>query len=156
MLEKLRDLIGAKVAVFFLHDLPVNPTRVQLHAYMDVGSEPNWQRYISAGDMSPDPTTPYIMRMVGQTFTRTRDQMCSDKQWYGSSYVNEVRRRLGADDSLVSQVVLPQRAGFTNLGFGREFGDRPFGRREREAIHLFHTELVELWRTPRVGNGREV
>ena len=158
MLHRLNRLIDACAGVCYLHALPVRPGQLQFHSYVDTGAGPEWDRYIRDANCVPDPVTPAMLKRIGRTCVQSREQLCADRAWYESAYFREVRWPLRMDESLTSLVVLPPSLGpgFSCLGFGRRLGKPQFGRRERTALHLFHTELAELWRTPaldRSGNG---
>jgi DNA-binding CsgD family transcriptional regulator len=152
MLRTLNELIGACAGVCYLHALPIRPGELQFREYLDTGTGPEWERYIRTANCVPDPVTPAMLKRVGRTCVQSREQLCADRDWYESPYFREVRAPLRMDESLTSLVVLPRHiGGFSCLGFGRTLGMPPFGRRERTALHLFHTELAELWRTPARG-----
>ncbi len=153
MLTALRELIGAGTSIHYLHDLPANPGNLRFRAYIDVGADPLWHEYVARGDVTPDPMTPEMGRLLGRTVVRSEDQLCSTGEWYSSGFFNEVCQPLRIDHEMVSVAVLPDGKSFSGIAFGRYLGDAPFARREREAVHLFHTELVELWRNPAKPNG---
>jgi DNA-binding CsgD family transcriptional regulator len=90
---------------------------------------------------------------VGRTVVRSDDHLCATEEWRCSQFYNEVLRPIRGDHELTSIAVLPDGKSFSCIGFGRRLGHPPFGRRERQAVHLFHTELIELWRTPIRENG---
>ncbi|HWE02676.1 MAG TPA: LuxR C-terminal-related transcriptional regulator [Tepidisphaeraceae bacterium] len=68
-----------------------------------------------------------------------------DREWYGSAYYNDFRRKIHSDDLLISVLPMPE-IGIAH-GFG---GDRPrprdpMGRREIVCAALIHQELQHRW-----------
>jgi DNA-binding CsgD family transcriptional regulator len=71
----------------------------------------------------------------------SRDQAVDDLTWFGSTFFNETLRACELKDMLVSFFDMPGRERQSLISVLRPLGARPFGRRERLIIRLFHTEL---------------
>ena len=100
--------------------------------------------------MQGDPTIdPYLMAMVnvpGRHITRGRNQLVADNEWYRSAYVQDYRRAANVDDNLGSYTRLDATGRACGTTLMKTWGARPFGRRERLLLHLFHTELGWMYR----------
>ena len=71
----------------------------------------------------------------GRHFTRTRQQVVDDRQWYDHPAVQRYRIRRGIDHFLYS--VFPVDARLCSaLGFFRRVGQEPFGERQRRICHM--------------------
>ncbi|HEX6239892.1 MAG TPA: helix-turn-helix transcriptional regulator [Polyangiales bacterium] len=96
-----------------------------------------------------DPAFPAMLPLYGTSFTRARQQLASDRDWYGSSAANDCFRRYDCDDYIKSMepIDLP---GGTSLLCGitlyRGWRERPFGERERALVALLHEQLAADWR----------
>lgn len=96
-----------------------------------------------------DPAFPAMVPLYGTSFTRRRQELASDSDWYGSSAANDYFRRYDCDDYIKSMepVELP---GGTQLLCGitlyRGWRERPFGERERALVSLLHEQLAADWR----------
>src|SRR5262245_28518284 len=145
LLSELRRILGASLSVCFVHDYPFDPRRFRPRYYVDVGAEPIWDKYREAASLHADPQTPGMMNTIHRVATRSRAQLCSDREWYSSPFFNEVRRPMRVDDSLSSTVPLADGSGFSCVGLTRNLGDLPFCARDRSMLNLVHTELAKLW-----------
>jgi DNA-binding CsgD family transcriptional regulator len=101
-----------------------------------------------------DPAFPAMVPLYGTSFTRRRQQLASDRDWYGSSAANDYFRRYDCDDYIKSMepVELP---GGTQLLCGitlyRGWRERPFSERERALVSLLHEQLAGDWREAHAG-----
>lgn len=96
-----------------------------------------------------DPAFPAMLPLYGTSFTRTRQQLASDSDWYGSSAANECFRRYDCDDYIKSMepVALPGGAQLLcGITLYRGWRERPFGERERSLVALLHEQLAVDWR----------
>jgi DNA-binding CsgD family transcriptional regulator len=129
---------------------PVCPTNVECAMHFWIGADKDqievWQRYTSGCDVSGDPVTPSIIALGANDFTRLREQLCTDKDWYRSSYFNEIRRPMRIDDMLYAQIIPPGLGYSTAFGLGRPLRSKPFTRRDVAIVHLAHLELRKIWR----------
>lgn len=104
-----------------------------------------WLKWARHPDMSDHPALVAFAARPGAKGTCTRRQLVADRAWDLSPHVNEVLRPAGIDEGLVSSVPLAD--GREHLiTLCRSVGDRPFGRRDRGLLRLFHGEL-----TPHLG-----
>lgn len=81
----------------------------------------------------------------GAALTVRREDLVDDARWYRSEFFAEVSRPSGLDHVIYS---LEAGAGpvVTGLGLTRPAGDPRFGEDERNAVQLFHHELIPLLR----------
>jgi DNA-binding CsgD family transcriptional regulator len=79
-------------------------------------------------------------------FTRRRRQVLSDREWYGSLHVQEIRRPCDLDDFLYSSARLrPDCDGVHVLCLHRARADKPFEPLQHRLVHLLHDELRRSW-----------
>ena len=142
LLNGICRLIGAQVALFSeLHNyLPERQWTIR--PLLDLG----WtdtaarSRFMSffKGEQLDDPLTPLCTRLEGDVATVLRRQKVSDRDWYLSANVNELRRKSGLDDCIYSHFRLGQSGRALGIAFHRAWNDRPFTERERAIVDLMH------------------
>jgi DNA-binding CsgD family transcriptional regulator len=76
-----------------------------------------------------------------KSLTRSRRQLADDRAWYASAAFSEYLRPSGADDGLMS-VVLVAGGQAHAIALFRPPGQRRITARDRRLLHLFHTELA--------------
>lgn len=84
--------------------------------------------------------------------TRSRRQLASDGDWYGSAAFCDYHRPSGTDDGLMSVVVVPD-GQVHGIALFRPPTERRFTPRHRRLVHLFHSELVNYLRTELAPHG---
>jgi len=144
-LARLCGILGASVGMAYVHQLPMDPTRLGFDLYLQNGAHLELDRHIGAGNLGADPCTPEMTRRLGTNFSIFRKQIVPDRVWYGSEFFNEVRRPCRADDMLCSQVLVPASRRLNGFGFGKWLGERSYGEKEARLLLLFHEELEYLW-----------
>lgn len=77
----------------------------------------------------------------GRHFTRTRQQVVSDAEWYSHPTVERYRLRLGIDHFLYSIYPLGEPAVISAVGLFRHRGRDPFTARQRRIAHILLTEV---------------
>jgi DNA-binding CsgD family transcriptional regulator len=95
-----------------------------------------------------DPLTEALVARIGTTRALLRREAVDDATWERSWMVNEVMRPIGVEHRLIgAQTVDAGRESC--IGIDRGPGERPFGERERDLLHLFllgglgfHRELL--------------
>ncbi|MGD1275909.1 MAG: LuxR C-terminal-related transcriptional regulator [Tepidisphaeraceae bacterium] len=127
---------------------PLDPTDANFPLMLWIGADAaqisQWNRFLQTGDITPDPNTPALTALGARNFVRRREQLCTDRQWYGSAYFNEFRRPLGMEDILYSQVMAPDGQYSEGFGFGRALKSRPFDARHSAIVRLAHMELARI------------
>jgi DNA-binding CsgD family transcriptional regulator len=78
-------------------------------------------------------------------FTRTRRELLSDDEWYGSAHCIARQTPAGLDDFVLSAYPLDGGA-WSTLAFWRSRGALPFGNRDRHVVHLVASEIDGLHR----------
>ena len=95
----------------------------------------------------PNPSNPHIADLIaqGRHFTRTRQQLVSDAQWYSSRSVKIYR--LGRDveiDNCMYSIVPQDADAFCGVGFFRFVGREAFTERQRCIAHIVTSEVAWL------------
>jgi hypothetical protein len=148
-LEGLAALVGAQVGVWAYSDSS-GPGRVILHKEIDFGwcGDAERRAFLAYTEreqwISLDPSMPALARMVtGPLSTFTRDQLVSDRDWYGSEHVQRFRREARVDSFVYAMYAS---GGDRVVGFSlhRPWGARAFSPRERHLVDLFHRECQFL------------
>ena len=90
----------------------------------------------------PSPDDKYLAALVGEGkhFTRTRQQMVGEDEWYASNNVRTYRLNHGLDNCMYSITPLDG-GGFTGVGFFRKVGREEFSERQRRIAHVVTTEV---------------
>jgi DNA-binding CsgD family transcriptional regulator len=165
MLERLARHLGGRIGMSITGPLPHLDFFNGLHARTNaVRGDPvvgfGWsatERESVLGalrdfETSGDPTLPFVSKVRNRSYTATRQQMVSNRDWYTSDHVEEKRHANGIDSFIISQVQVPG-CGWHVFGIHRAWGDKPVGERERVLLELLHAELAELWRRNGVTGG---
>ncbi|WP_417748626.1 helix-turn-helix transcriptional regulator [Rosistilla oblonga] len=106
--------------------------------------------WIEAGQASspPSPDSVPLTEILrdGRHFTRTRQQVVPDDDWYSSPNVKRNRLRLGIDHFLYSIYPLDEPGVISAIGLFREVGRDPFDERESRIAHILLSEIDWLHR----------
>lgn len=149
MIEGLARLLGTQVAIageaqwlrgpqFFRTEPPVES------GWASPKARECFYDYLRQHGPAQDPIIRALARFEGQAVTRRRQELVSDRRWYGSEHYNEYLRRAEIDSCLHSLFPIDREQRFNIVCFFRAVGDRPFGARESALLHLFHHELGPL------------
>ena len=148
LVEGLARLVDAQVVVMGEIGLgePGVPARVRSIA------ESGWRRpsdretfyrkYVVDKDFGDVLTFQRFATLRGGLITRTREQLVTDDDWYGSHEFNGYNRSWMVDDMIMSQAMFgdpPTLLGFTISG---DLGRERFSRSERRLIRMFHLEIA--------------
>ncbi len=149
MVSSLSALIGADSAMACESRTPLGyPPRPKPGA-VSFGWSPHeeatWRKLDLATARHVDPAVPLQDRGESMPLTCRRRDLLDDARWYAAPYVNDVLRRVGVDDNIVSICSLRDGIGVRGLAFFRSWQGRPFSERERDMIRLFHEEIGRLW-----------
>jgi hypothetical protein len=153
MLKGICRIANTNMALSYVAPLTLSANQIGATLVVERGVPAEFQRFVQTNDWGPSPATPSIMSRLPRGFTLQRRRLCSDNAWYGSKFFNELLRRTGLDDQLISMVPLPGLQRLDGLGLSRGIDDPPFGERERKIVALLHGELALLWRTPPLSSG---
>lgn len=148
-IEGLLKLLGvASAGVCCVMRQPLDAANIDVPLQFWTGADEaqvaGWNRYLSEADITGDPNTPPLMALGSSNFTRFRQEITSDREWYGSPHFNEVRRPLKMDDLLYTQIMSPARNYSSGIGFVRELDGKPFNRRHSAIVHLAHMEMARM------------
>ena len=148
----LRDGLDSVMTVVTHIDpgLPVEKAVQPGRTMFDVGwptsrDREKWLDLIFGGRISTYATVEAIYRQTGTVIVRSRDQLVADRAWKLSTELNEDRRPLGQDETLIGLLWYPERPGAHMVfSINREAGARRFDGRERAFLRLFIKEVNDL------------
>ncbi|MEP7122646.1 MAG: helix-turn-helix transcriptional regulator [Byssovorax sp.] len=140
----LSALVGAQVGLW-LHVGP-SPSGLVIESVVDRGWSGDAERatflrfFRGEQHTSVDPSmAPLAASISGPFCTWTRQQLVSDRIWYRSEHVQELRKAARVD-SFVCALAVPRGGGMRAISLHRAWGERPFSERERRLLDVFHRE----------------
>ena len=146
LMDGLNELVGADMwvcAVATINTAQRIPSVVSLqHEGLSPEQAAAMARY--GQDLNqPPPENVLSARLVEQHFhwTRRRDQMISDEQWYGDTVNVQRHREMGYDDFLYSSYPLDEPGVYSIFGFYRHFGRAGFTDRDCRLVHIVTAEV---------------
>ena len=91
----------------------------------------------------PAPENVASAQLIAQAFhwTRRRDQLVSDAEWYGDPVNLQRHREMGYEDFLYSSYPLSEPGTYSIFGFYRRFGRAGFTDRDCRLIHIVTAEV---------------
>jgi DNA-binding CsgD family transcriptional regulator len=157
---ELNRLISGRVGVGghlrgVLEPALLMPIEILDVGWRDEADRSHYVRFVNDLQQRSDPVfrkTSYQVTPSG-LWTRSRDQLVSDREWYTSEIFNEYMRKAKIDAGILSwhrwhpEVV-------HGITVHRPVGDRMFGRRERQLVRLLHGEIGPLIGNALAGPGR--
>src|SRR5882724_567612 len=150
--EGLRRLVDADVSGLVFSDGSAGSNLTRM---INVGVPESTKReidvqYLTANACGRDPAARAILRK--RTTASRRRELVEDRDWYGSEFVNNYRRRCGFDDSIYG--VLRQPNGTGGIGCCRAWGSKGFDEVDCELAGMFLTQNAEAlfggWKTDRL------
>ncbi len=81
---------------------------------------------------------------IGKHFTRRRQQVISDEDWYSHPTVKRHRSRVGLDHFLYSVYPLTEEDCCSAIGLFRHYGREPFSERDTRLAHIILSEVEWL------------
>jgi DNA-binding CsgD family transcriptional regulator len=148
MLDGLCRLIGARTAAGGegRWSRPHSPVKVisAVEVGLDSRERQLFMAYLREVGPPGDPIFRAIGRLAGRHIVRTRRQLVSDPDWYGSSVWNEYQRRVGIDHQFTSVFQVAGTDAIDVIGLHRSIGERDFSPREQRLLSFFHAELGRL------------
>jgi len=148
MMEGLCRLIGARTAAGGegRWNRPHSP--VQVLSAVEVGLDVREHRLFLAyfRDVGPpdDPIFRALGRLGDRHIVRTRRQLVSDADWYGSSVWNDYQRPIGIDHQFTSVYQVAGTDAIDVIGLHRSVGERDFSLRSQRLLTFFHAEIGAL------------
>ena len=104
-----------------------------------------FEQYFRSADHCIDPTIPAMAHLRPKIFTRRREDLVEDRQWYRIAHIQDDRRAAEVDDVLYSVYRRNRSGGIHILAAHRPWGDRRrFTRREQALLNLLHRATAEL------------
>ncbi|GIK19966.1 MAG: LuxR family transcriptional regulator [Leptolyngbya sp. PLA2] len=110
----------------------------------DQRAERAWLDYVESVPVERTPEFPSLARTTGAIVTRLRDQLWDRTSWYRSRAFNEIHRRSGIDDYVISLQRLPVGGLCHSLWIHRPVGAPPFGRRHWWMLRYVHERVGRL------------
>jgi len=148
MLDGLCWLIGARTAAGGEGRWNRSHSPVKVISAVEVGLDSREHQLFVAylRDLGPpgDPIFRALGRLGGRHVVRTRPQLVSDADWYGSSVWNEYQRPIGIDHQFTSMYQVAGTDAIDVIGLHRSVGERQFSPREQQLLTFFHAELGAL------------
>jgi DNA-binding CsgD family transcriptional regulator len=146
---ELINLFDLQMATVYIMPMQVNVAEANVGRIdcrgLDEAATRMWIEYGRRGDLTTDPCTPVIMKILPNAFTMTRQMICDDHSWYHSGYYHDFKRVMRCDDMLLSIIPLPQLGILHGFQGERHEGQKPMGRRETVCASLIHQELARRW-----------
>jgi DNA-binding CsgD family transcriptional regulator len=105
-----------------------------------------WMSVCARSEPDIDPADATIARLGRCSYTRSRQWLVTDTDWYSSVIFNEHYRPAGIDHYIVSHREIPEHRCAHYFFLFRSRSDRPFTERDRKLVHHFHRELGLAWR----------
>lgn len=118
------------ISIGLLHD---GLTDAQVAGWIEAGQ--------ATADPSPEDMPLAATLRLGKHFTRTRQQIVSDAEWYSHPNVRRTRLWTGLDHFLYSIYPLDEPGVISAIGLFRHVGRPPFNNRESEIAHILLSEV---------------
>ncbi len=104
-----------------------------------------WMSVCTRSEPDLDPSDRAVAAIEQPSFTRTRPQLVTDGDWYGSAIFRDHYRPAAIDHYLVSHREIPELGAAHYFFLFRARSGRSFSDRERKLVHHFHRELGLMW-----------
>lgn len=104
-----------------------------------------WMSVCERTELDLDPSDATIATLGQRSFTRRRQALASDGDWYKSVIYNEHYRPARLDHYLLSHLHVPEYGVAHYVFLFKPSSERSFTDRERSLVHHFHRELGALW-----------
>lgn len=115
--------------------------------FLDDTSQRLLRKYVQEVSVySQDPLMMPLNPLARAPYTLSRRRSVSDREWYESPFVNEVKFRMKIDDAIYSDHPIPGRGISVGYGINRRKGDKPFGDREHNLMQLLNENLGWFFR----------
>jgi DNA-binding CsgD family transcriptional regulator len=146
--EGLARLVDGQVVVmgeisFGEHGVPATVRSLAQRGWQRPSDREHYfQKFIVDKDFGDVLTFQRFAALRGGLITRTREQLITNDDWYGSQEFNEYNRSWMVDDMIMSQTMFgdpPTLLGFTISG---DLSRERFSRGERRLIRMFHLEIA--------------
>jgi DNA-binding CsgD family transcriptional regulator len=151
-LQELARIAGADVGVYVAAQHLCTTTPPLVSAYLDHGwSDGERRRVLDFYQVTFGAGDPVLSAVVrgrrrDHHITVRRSDLVTSRAWYASTLHNELHRPVGLDDVIISvRFVECQAQGLTAVILKRAARNTPFSVEERELLHLFRSEINELF-----------
>jgi DNA-binding CsgD family transcriptional regulator len=110
---------------------------------LDMAERSHFYRYLQ-GDQCVDPCVRALAAVPARLFTRSREQLCDDAEWYRLEHVN-VDRRGARVDAVLFSGYRPDREGEVRMiALHRPWGEgQRYTERDRTLLHLLHRAVAK-------------
>jgi hypothetical protein len=148
MLEGLRQLVGARVALYMQMDRIGSGDETVLEpmdsGFLDTHERDLWAHYVRARAHLDDPfNVAFLKGLDASLRTRRLDSVVDAREWYRPRHYNDYVRACRLDDRITSSLRLPDgsRSAFQVIVLHRSAADGKYSRRDQRLVHIFHHEL---------------
>jgi DNA-binding CsgD family transcriptional regulator len=115
-----------------------------MHSGLTEDQLAGWLEASQSNCPPPEDAPCFELTRTGQHFTRTRQQLVSDADWYAHPAVIRHRLRRGIDHFLYSVYPLKEAEMWSAIGFFRHVGREAFSERESRVAHILLSEVEWL------------
>lgn len=128
-----------------------------MHAGLTQQQLTGWLEASQTACPPPEDAPLFKLSRAGKHFTRTRQQLVADRDWYSHPAVKKHRLRQGIDHFLYSIYPLDEPETYSAVGLFRRKGRKPFSDRDSRIAHIVLNEVEWLHYAELPGNrGRQV
>jgi DNA-binding CsgD family transcriptional regulator len=112
-----------------------------LHAGLSEDQLTGWLEASQSSCPPPEDEPCFALTRAGKHFTRTRQQIVTDEEWYSHPAVIRHRLARGLDHFLYSVYPLDEPDMYSAIGFFRHKGRAPFDERQSRIAHIVLSEV---------------
>jgi DNA-binding CsgD family transcriptional regulator len=148
LMQGLQELIDADGWLWSITHVEAG-TRVPIctglmHSGLTEDQLTGWLEASQSACPPPEDEACFELVQTGKHFTRTRQQLVSDADWYSHPAVIRHRLQRGIDHFLYSVYPLEDPDMFSAIGFFRSVGRPPFSERQSRIAHILLSEVEWL------------
>ncbi|TWT29349.1 hypothetical protein KOR34_52590 [Posidoniimonas corsicana] len=141
LMRRLKELTGADGWLWTVsycdHSADTPMSVGAIHEDLTDGQFAGWLEASQIGQQPPPENAPLCHVLAeGQHFTRTRDQLVPDEDWYNHPTIKKYRLDRGIDDFLYSIFPLGSVDTYSAIGLYRHVGRERFSARHRRIAHI--------------------
>ena len=149
LMERLNELVGADGwlwSISYSNHSTNQPISVGvIHDGLTEEQFSGWLEASQTANPKPPEDKPLTQNLIlGKHFTRTREQLVSDKDWYENPTIQKFRIERGIDDFLYSVYPLSDNKIFSAIGLFRHVGRERFSARARRIAHIILSNVEWL------------
>lgn len=115
-----------------------------MHAGLTQEQLAGWLEASQSACPPPEDARLFELSRAGRHFTRTRQQLVADRDWYSHPAVKKHRLRTGIDHFVYSIYPLDEPETYSAVGLFRRKGRQPFSARDARIAHIVLNEVEWL------------